>query len=132
MSDARFSSKGRTFESWIYYLTMVEWMVPRLLLWGTRWVEPLRLSECERSGVVVSLTREVAMGNDGLVANARTSLGEVREAMERGQEMERLIGPESVGEAEGTGLVRRDLIGGFQSIRPVQGRAGRAEGNSDR
>lgn len=131
MPAARLSSKGRTFESWIYYLTMVEWMVPRLLLWGTRCAEPLRLSECERSGVVVSLTREVAMGNAGLVANARTSLGEDREAMERGQEMERLIGPESVGEAEGTGLVRRDLIGGFQSIRPVQGRAGREEGNSD-
>lgn len=98
-------------------------MVPRLLLWGTRWVEPLRLRECERGGLVVSLTREVAMGNGGLVANARTSLGEEREAMERGQEMERRIGPVRVGEAEGTGLVRRGLMGGFQSIRPVQSRA---------
>lgn len=106
-------------------------MVPRLLLWGTRCVEPLRLSECERSGVVVSLTREVAMGNGGLVANARTSLGEDREAMERGQEMERLIGPERVGEAEGTGLVRRDLMGGFQSIRPVREGAESEEGNND-
>lgn len=106
-------------------------MVPRLLLWGTRWVEPLRLSECERGGLVVSLTREVAMGNCGLVANARTSLGEEREAMERGQEMERRIGPVRVGEAEGTGLVRRGLIGGFQSIRPVRSRAGREEETGD-
>lgn len=60
------------------------------------------------------------MGNVGLVDNARTSLGEEREAIERGQEMDRLIGPESVGEAEGAGLVLSDLIGGFQSIRPVK------------
>lgn len=56
---------------------------------------------------------------DGLVDSARTSLGDEREAMERGQEMERLIGPESVGEAEGAGLVFSDLIGGFQCMRPV-------------
>lgn len=60
------------------------------------------------------------MGNVGLADNARTSLGEEREAIERGQEMDRLIGPESVGEAEGAGLGLSDLIGGFQSIRPVK------------
>lgn len=57
---------------------------------------------------------------EALVDIARTSLGEDREAMERGQEMERLIGPESVGEADGAGLVLIDLIGGFQCMRPVQ------------
>lgn len=56
---------------------------------------------------------------EGLVDKVRNSLGDEREAIERGQEMERLIGPESVGEAEGTGLVLRDLIGGFQCMRPV-------------
>lgn len=52
------------------------------------------------------------MGNvgEGLVDNIRTSLGEDREAIERGQEMDRLIGPESVGKAEGAGLVLSDLI----------------------
>lgn len=82
-------------------------------------------------GVEVSLTSEVAMGNGGLVANARTSLGEEREAIERGQEMERLIGPDSVGEAEGTGLVLSDLTGGFQSTRPEKGREEREEASSD-
>lgn len=51
---------------------------------------------------------------EGLVDNARTSLGDEREAMERGQEMERLIGPDSVGEAEGAGLVLSGLTRGFQ------------------
>lgn len=62
------------------------------------------------------------MGNvgEGLVDNARTSLGEEREAIERGQEMDLLIGPESVGEAGGAELVLSDLIGGFQSIRPIK------------
>lgn len=82
-------------------------------------------------GVEVSLTSEVAMGNGGLVDNARTSLGEEREAIERGQEMERLIGPDSVGEAEGTGLVLSDLIGGFQSTRPEKAREEREEASSD-
>lgn len=68
----------------------------------------------------LGLTRGVAMGNTGLVDSPRTSLGEEREAIERGQEMDRLIGPESVGEAEEAGLVLSDLIGGFQSIRPVK------------
>ncbi len=64
------------------------------------------------------------MGTVGevLVDNARTSLGDEREAIERGQEMERLIGPESVGDAEGAGLVLSDLIGGFQCMRPVERR----------
>ena len=57
---------------------------------------------------------------EGLEDNARTSLGDEREAMDRGQEMERLIGPESVGEAEGAGLVLCDLIGGFQCMRPAE------------
>lgn len=57
---------------------------------------------------------------EGLEDNARTSLGDKRETMERGQEMERLIGPESVGEAEGAGLVLGDLIGGFQCMRPAE------------
>ena len=47
---------------------------------------------------------------NGLLDNARTSLGDESEEIERGQEMERLIGPE----AEGVGLVLSDLIGGFQ------------------
>lgn len=70
----------------------------------------------------LGLARGVAVGTvaEGLVDNARTSLGDAREAMERGQEMERLIGPESVGEAEGAELVLSDLIGGFQCIRPVE------------
>lgn len=69
----------------------------------------------------LGLTRGVATGTvgEGLVDSARISLGDEREEMERGQEMERLIGPESVGEAEGAGLVLSDLIGGFQWIRPV-------------
>lgn len=70
----------------------------------------------------LGLTRGVAMGTvgEGLVDKARTSLGDEREAMERGQDMERLIGPESVGEAEGAGLFLRALIGGFQCMRPVE------------
>ena len=56
---------------------------------------------------------------EGLLDNARTSLGDEREAIERGQEMERRIGPESVGEADGAVLVFSDLIGGFQCMRPV-------------
>ena len=57
-------------------------------------------------------TRGVAMVTvgEGLVDSARTSLGDDREAMERGQEMERLIGPESIGDAEGAMLVLSDLI----------------------
>lgn len=60
----------------------------------------------------LGLTRGVAMGTagNGLLDNARTSLGDESEEIERGQEMERLIGPE----AEGVGLVLSDLIGGFQ------------------
>lgn len=70
----------------------------------------------------LGLMRGVAIGSvgEGLVDNDRTSLGDEREAIERGQEMERLIGPESVGEAEGAGLVLSDLIGGFQCMRPVE------------
>lgn len=49
----------------------------------------------------------------------RTSPGEDSEEMERGQEMERLIGPGRVGEEEGAGLLLRDFTGCFQSIRPV-------------
>lgn len=66
--------------------------------------------------------RAVASGTegDGLVDNALTSLGDESEAIERGQEMERLIGPVSVGEADGAGLALRDLIGGFQCIRPTE------------
>lgn len=56
---------------------------------------------------------------EGLVDEERTSLGEDSEAIERGQEMDRLIGPGSIGEAEGAGLVLRDFTGCFQSIRPV-------------
>ncbi len=83
----------------------------------------------------LGLTRGVAIGTvgEGLVDNIRTSLGEEREAIERGQEMERLIGPESVGEAVGAVLVLSDLIGGFQCMRPVskqkkgeQGKEGRS------
>ena len=75
----------------------------------------------------LGLTSGVAMGTvgEGLVDSARTSLGDESEAMERGQEMERLIGPESVGEAEGAGLVFSDLIGGFQCMRPAEKRRGR-------
>ena len=29
----------------VCFLTMLEWIVPRLLLCGTLWAEPLRLSE---------------------------------------------------------------------------------------
>lgn len=56
---------------------------------------------------------------EGLVDEERTSPGEDREAIERGQEMDLLIGPGSVGEAEGTGLLLSDLTGCFQPIRPV-------------
>lgn len=56
---------------------------------------------------------------EGLLDEERTSLGEDSEAIERGQEMDRLIGPGSVGEAEGVGLVLSDFTGCFQSIRPV-------------
>lgn len=85
-------------------------------------MEPLRLSECERSVAELGLTRGVAIGivGEGLMDSARISLGDEREAMERGQEIERLIGPESVGDAEGAVLVLSDLIGGFQCMRPVE------------
>lgn len=75
----------------------------------------------------LGLTRGVAMGTvgEGLVDSALTSLGDEREAMERGQEIERLIGPESVGEAEEAGLVLSDLIGGFQCMRPAGKQRGR-------
>lgn len=54
-----------------------------------------------------------------MVDEERTSPGEDSEEMERGQEMERLIGPGRVGEEEGAGLLLRDFTGCFQSIRPV-------------
>ena len=94
------------------------------MLCGTRWAEPLRLSEWERSVAELGLTRGVASGNagEGFVANVRKSLGDEREAMERGQEMERLIGPER----SGAGLGLRGLIGGFQFTRPAEiGRRGK-------
>lgn len=50
----------------------------------------------------------------------RTSPGEDSEEMERGQEMERLIGPGRVGEEEEAGLLLRDFTVCFQSIRPVK------------
>lgn len=80
----------------------------------------------------LGLTRGVAMGTvgEGLVDKARNSLGDEREAMERGQEMERLIGPDSVGEAEGVGLVLSDLTGRFQCMRPVE-KAKRGRGIED-
>lgn len=64
----------------------------------------------------------VAMGTmgGGLLDNARTSLGDEREAIERGQEMERLIGPESVGDTEGAVLFLNGLTDGFQCMRPVE------------
>lgn len=69
----------------------------------------------------LGLVRGIAKGTVGsLVDNARTSLGDEREAIERGQEMERLIGPESVGETDGAVLVLRDFSEGFQCIRPVE------------
>lgn len=70
----------------------------------------------------LGLARGVANGaiGDGLMENPRISLGDEREAMERGQEIERLIGPERVGDKEGEVLVLRDLIGGFQCMRPVK------------
>lgn len=63
---------------------------------------------------------------EGREDSERTSLGDDREAMERGQEMERLIGPERVGEAQGAELVFTDLIGGFRWMRP-----GRKEEQTD-
>lgn len=70
----------------------------------------------------LGLVRGVAKGTvgEGLVDNARTSLGDESEAIERGHEMERLIGPESVGDTDGAELVLRDFNGGFQCIRPVE------------
>lgn len=70
----------------------------------------------------LGLTRGVATGTvgEGLVDSARTSFGDDREAMERGHEMERRIGPESAGDADGAVLVLSDLIGGFQCMRPVE------------
>lgn len=73
---------------------------------------------------------------EGLVDTTRTSLGDEREAIERGQEMERLIGPERVGEADEVEPVLDDLTGGFQWMRPKrnigQGRGrGRKEGETD-
>lgn len=65
----------------------------------------------------LGLTRGAVEENvgEGLVDEERTSLGEDSEVIERGQEMDRLIGPRSVGEAE----VLSDFTGCFQSIRPV-------------
>lgn len=69
----------------------------------------------------LGLTRGRAEENvgEGLVDEARTSPVDDREAIERGQEMDRLIGPRSVGEAEGAGVVLSDLTECFQPIRPV-------------
>lgn len=95
-------------------------------------MEPLRLSEWERSVAELGLTRGVAMGTlgEGLVDITRTSVGDERDEMERGHEIERLIGPESVGEAEGAGLGLSDLIGGFQCMRPVE-KQGRGSENEN-
>lgn len=82
-------------------------------------MEPLRLSECERSVAELGLARGIASG-DGLMDNSRISLGDGRDAMDRGQEIERLIGPERVGDTEGAMLVLIGLIGGFQCIRPIK------------
>lgn len=68
----------------------------------------------------LGLTRGTAEGNvgEGLVDEERTSPGEDSEAIERGQEMDRLIGPGSVGETEGAEPVLSDLTECFQPIRP--------------
>lgn len=90
-------------------------MIPRLLLWGTRPADPLRLSECERDA---DFGRR--LGVEGFGANARGSfVGDctVNEEMERGQEMERRIGPERTGDTEGVAL--GGLTGGFQCTLPV-------------
>lgn len=94
---------------------MLDWMVPRLLLWGTLPAEPPRLREWEREAEVGR-----AAGAGGLAAGARGSpAGDcaISEEMERGQEMERRIGPDDVGEADGPALT--DLIGGFQCTLPL-------------
>ena len=67
----------------------------------------------------------MAEGTECLAREIRASLvGDwvVREEIERGQEMERLIGPESVGEAEGPRL--RGFIGDFQCTRPGKKKVG--------
>lgn len=69
-------------------------------------------------GLTRAATEEENVG-EGLVDGERTSPGEDSEAIERGQEMDLLIGPVSVGEAEGAGLLLSDLRGCFQPIRPV-------------
>lgn len=68
---------------------------------------------------------------EGLVEEERTSLGEDNEAIERGQEMDRLIGPGSVGEAEGAGVVLSDFTGCFQSIRPGNVKKKERSGSGD-
>lgn len=81
----------------------------------------------------LGLTRGAAKENvgEGLVDEERTSLGEDSEEIERGQEMDRRIGPRRVGEAEGAGLVLSDFTGCFQSIRPVNAKKRETSGSGN-
>lgn len=105
-------------------------MAPKLLLCGTLFAEVLRLSDWERDavwgragvmGVTAGAVWEAAVGPLAMwvaVFGRLVSLvGDcaVREDMERGQDMERRMSPERLGEEEGP---RGGLGAGFQCTRP--------------
>lgn len=111
-------------------LAVLGWMAPRLLLCGTLFVELLRLSEWDRDAewgrpeVICVMPAAVwAAAGDALamwvaVFGCLVSLVRdcaVREDMERGQDMERRMRPERLGEQEGP---RIGLGAGFQCTRP--------------
>lgn len=103
--------------------------MPRLLLWGTLWVELLRLRECERSAVC---GRTGGVGGAEAAAWVTATLvlpfiigpllslvGDwpIREEIERGQETERRMNPERAGEDAEPALT--GLGEGFQYTRPA-------------
>lgn len=116
-----------------FTLTEVEWIVPRLLLWGILWAELLRLRECERRAVW-GRTNDVGVAKAPAWADATavlpiwgillfevlllSVLGDcpLNEEMERGQETERRMSPDSAGEETEPNF--SGLGEGFQCTRP--------------
>lgn len=116
-----------------FTLAMVEWIVPRLLLWGILWAELLRLRECERRAVW-GRTNDVVGAKAPAWADATpvppicgrllfevpllSLLGDcpLKEEMERGHETERRMSPDRAGEDREPNF--SGLGDGFQCTRP--------------
>lgn len=116
---------------------MVEWIVPRLLLWGILWAELLRLRECERRAVW-GRTDDAGVARAPAWAEATpllpicgkllfelprlSLLGEcpLKEEMERGHETERRMSPDSAGDDTEPNF--SGLGEGFQCTRPERER----------